>query len=109
MTTNHASRVLPGFHPDFQNSHAHAAERPGGDRGGRVRHGPGKEQGPGDLGITYGTDTLRLIDAFRGFGFPVGSVVLTRFSGQPAAGIFQVPAGGLGLKSTAITPLRIPL
>lgn len=30
----------------------------------------------GDLGITYGTDTLRLIDAFRGFGFPVGSVVL---------------------------------
>ena len=43
----------------------------------------------GDLGITYGTDTLRLIDAFRGFGFPVGSVVLTRFSGQPAAEIFQ--------------------
>ncbi|MFR5810172.1 MAG: DUF1846 domain-containing protein [Flavonifractor plautii] len=33
------------------------------------------------MGITYGTDTLRLIDAFRGFGFPVGSVVLTRFSG----------------------------
>lgn len=43
----------------------------------------------GDLGITYGTDTLRLIDVFRGFGFQVNSVVLTRFSGQPAAEIFQ--------------------
>ena len=52
----------------------------------------------GDLGITYGTDTLRLIDVFRGFGFQVNSVVLTRFSGQPAAEIFQAQLEGLGLK-----------
>ena len=52
----------------------------------------------GDLGITYGTDTLRLIDAFRSFGFQVGSVVLTRFSGQPAAEIFQAQLEGLGLR-----------
>ena len=52
----------------------------------------------GDLGITYGTDTLRLIDAFRGFGFQVGGVVLTRFSGQPAAEIFQAQLEDLGLR-----------
>ena len=39
----------------------------------------------GDLGITYGTDTLRLIDVFRGFGFQVNSVVLTRYQ-RPACG-----------------------
>ena len=48
----------------------------------------------GDLGITYGTDALRLIDAFRGFGFPVGSVVLTRFSRPARRGSLPVPAGG---------------
>ena len=31
----------------------------------------------GDLGITYDLDVLRLIDAFRGNGLTVGSVVLT--------------------------------
>ena len=39
----------------------------------------------GDLGITYGTDTLRLIDVFRGFGFQVNSVVLTQLQ-RPACG-----------------------
>ena len=32
----------------------------------------------GDLGITYDLDVLRLIDAFRGIGLYVGSVVLAR-------------------------------
>ena len=52
----------------------------------------------GDLGITYEQDTLRLIDAFRGFGFYVGSVVLTRFEGQSAAVAFQSHLEGLGVK-----------
>ena len=95
---NHASRVLPGFHPDSKirmlmqlkdqveivvTVSAMDLEK------SKVR---------GDLGITYGTDTLRLIDVFRGFGFQVNSVVLTRFSGQPAAEIFQAQLEGLGLK-----------
>ena len=36
-----------------------------------------KNKRRGDLGITYDLDVLRLIDAFRGFGLYVGSVVLT--------------------------------
>lgn len=35
----------------------------------------------GDLGITYDLDVLRLIDAFRGIGLYVGSVVLARYAG----------------------------
>ena len=38
----------------------------------------------GDLGITYDLETVRLIDAFRGFGLFVGSVVLTRYNENAA-------------------------
>ncbi len=95
---HHASRVLPGFHPDSKirmlmqlrdQVEIVVAVSAMDIEKSKVR---------GDLGITYGTDTLRLIDAFRGFGFHVGSVVLTRFSGQPAAEIFQAQLEALGLK-----------
>ena len=39
----------------------------------------------GDLGITYDEDTLRLIDAFRGIGLYIGSVVITHYREQSAA------------------------
>ena len=39
----------------------------------------------GDLGITYDSDVLRLIDEFRGRGLYVGSVVITQYSGQHSA------------------------
>ena len=42
-----------------------------------------------DLGITYDLDVLRLIDAFRSYGLYVGSVCMTRFSGQPSAIAYQ--------------------
>ena len=34
----------------------------------------------GDIGITYDADVLRLIDAFRGNGLYVGSVVIAQYS-----------------------------
>ena len=52
----------------------------------------------GDLGITYDSDVLRLIDQFRGRGLYVGGVVVTRYTGQPAADAFQLRLEGLGLK-----------
>ena len=52
----------------------------------------------GDLGITYDMDVLRLIDAFRGYGLFVGSVVLTRFAGQESAIAYQHRLESLGLK-----------
>ena len=43
-------------------------------------------------------DVLRLIDAFRGYGLYVSSVVLTRFENQANAIAYQKKLEGLGLK-----------
>jgi uncharacterized protein (UPF0371 family) len=53
----------------------------------------------GDLGITYDLDVLRLIDAFRGLGLYVGSVVLTQYVGDNrAADAFANRLDSLGVK-----------
>ncbi len=95
----HASRVLPGFRPDSKIQMLMKLK----DREeilivlnaddietSKVR---------GDLGITYDADTLRLIDAFRGIGLHVGSVVLTRFANQPAAVAFEQRLNAQGMKT----------
>ena len=52
----------------------------------------------GDLGITYDADVLRLIDAFRGIGLYVGSVVLTRWREQRTAVAFKQRLESLGVR-----------
>ncbi len=95
----HASRVLPGFAPDSKVQmllelkemaelvivlNANDIEK------NKVR---------GDLGITYDLDVLRLIDAFRGLGLFVGSVVLTQYGGDHrAADAFANRLDSLGVK-----------
>ena len=94
----HASRVLPGFAPDSKIRMlvelANEAEIVIVINAADIE----KNKVRGDLGITYDQDTLRLIDAFRDFGLFVGSVVLTRYTGQPAAAAFQHKLENLGLK-----------
>lgn len=94
----HASRVLPGFEPDSKlrmleqlrdKAEIIVAINAGDIEKNKVR---------GDLGITYDSDVLRLIDQFRGRGLYVGSVVVTRYTGQPAAAAFQARLEGLGLR-----------
>lgn len=75
MDDNHASRVLPGFHPDSKIRMLMQLKDQVEIVVAVSAMDLEKSKVRGDLGITYGTDTLRLIDAFRGFGFPVGSVV----------------------------------
>ena len=94
----HASRVLPGFQPDSKVQmllklkereeilivlNADDIEK------SKVR---------GDLGITYDSDVIRLIDVFREFGLYVGSVAVTQYTGQSAADQFQRRLEGMGLK-----------
>ena len=43
----------------------------------------------GDLGITYDTDVLRLMNEFRDVGLYVGSVVITHYTGQDSASLFK--------------------
>ena len=94
----HAARVLPGFAPDSKirmlcklsdTAEIVIAVHAGDIEKNKVR---------GDLGITYDQDVLRLIDAFRGFGLYVGSVVLTRFEGQSGAIGFQRRLESLGIR-----------
>ena len=84
----HASRVLPGFAPDSKVrmlSHlSNQAEIVIVISAGDIE----KNKVRSDLGITYDVDVLRLIDAFRGIGLYVGSVVITQYSGQAAADAF---------------------
>lgn len=95
---HHASRVLPGFAPDSKirmleklkdKAEVIIAINAGDIEKNKVR---------GDLGITYDQDVLRLIDAFRGYGLYVSSIVLTRFQEQPSAIAYQKKLEGLGLK-----------
>ena len=94
----HASRVLPGFAPDSKikmlielkdEAEIIIAINTADIEKNKVR---------GDLGITYDLDVLRLIDAFRGYGLFVGSVVMTRFSETPAAQSFKHKLENLGIK-----------
>ncbi len=95
----HASRVLPGFEPDSKirmlqqlkdyveivitiNSEDIECNK--------IRS---------DLGISYTDDVLRLIDTFRGMNLYVGSVVLTRYNGQPSANAFLKQLNMLGIKN----------
>ncbi len=110
----HASRVLPGFEPDSKVKmllnlkddaeiviviNADAIE---------------KNKRRGDLGITYDLETLRLIDALRGIGLFVGSVVITCYTGQRLAQAFEKRLQNLGIKvyrhyPIAEYPSNIPL
>ncbi len=94
----HASRVLPGFQPDSKikmlaklkdEAEIVIVINAGDIEKNKVR---------GDLGITYDMDVLRLIDAFRGYGLYVGSVVMTRYTEQPAAVAYGKKLQELGIK-----------
>jgi len=94
----HASRVLPGFEPDSKvkmllemKDEAEIVIAISADDIERNKR-------RGDLGITYDDDTLRLIDAFRGIGLYVGSVVITHYRSQLAADQFKKRLESLGIR-----------
>lgn len=94
----HASRVLPGFEPDSKlrmlMQLSDQAEIVIVISAGDIE----KNKIRGDLGITYDTDVLRLIDAFEGKGLYVGSVVITQYTGQASADLFKSRLQKLGFK-----------
>ena len=101
----HASRVLPGFAPDSKmrmlqqlsdDVEIVIAINANDIESNKIR---------GDYGITYDEDVLRLIDTFRELGLYVGSVVLTRYGGQPAADAFVKRLNTLGIKNYRHYPI----
>ena len=102
----HAARVLPGFKPDSKVRMLMQLK----DQAEIVIviNADAIEQSKrrGDLGITYDMDTLRLIDAFRGIGLFVGSVVITCYNGQSAADKFEKRLEALGVKCYKHYPIE---
>jgi uncharacterized protein (UPF0371 family) len=94
----HASRVLPGFQPDSKvkmllklKDKVEIVISISADDIERSKR-------RGDLGITYDQEVMRLIDAFRGIGLYVGSVVITRYRAQVTTDLFQKRLNDLGIK-----------
>jgi len=94
----HASRVLPGFAPDSKMQMLQKLS----DKveivivisaqdieNNRLR---------GDLGITYDSDVLRMIDIFRSLGLFVGSVVISMYNDHSAVKSFKNKLEMLGMK-----------
>ena len=101
----HASRVLPGFEPDskirmLKNLSADAeiiiAISADDIEKNKVRS---------DLDITYDEDVIRLIGVFRSLGFYVGSVVITKYAGQPAADFFRKRLSQIDVRSFLHYPI----
>ena len=102
----HASRVLPGFEPDSKfrmlKSLSDDVEIIIAINANHIE----KNKARGDLGITYDEDVLRLADIFRSNGFLVGAVVLTLYSGQPAADQFRRRLSMLGITCKLHYPIE---
>ena len=81
----HASRVLPGFQPDSKL----CMLRELSDQAEIVivisAEDIEKNKIRGDLGITYDSDVLRLMQIYQGLGLYVGSVVITKYNAQESA------------------------
>ena len=94
----HASRVLPGFQPDSKIRMLSQLS----DQAELVivisAEDIEKNKIRGDLGITYDSDVLRLIDVYKGLGLYVGSVVITKFGGQESASLFKKRLEKMGIK-----------
>ena len=94
----HASRVLPGFKPDSKMRMLQALADDVEIIIAINANDIEKNKIRGDLGITYDDDVLRLMDVFRGLNLYVGSVVITRYAGQPAADMFRKRLADLGIR-----------
>lgn len=94
----HASRVLPGFHPDSKlqllMQLSDQAEIVIVISAADIE----KNKIRGDLGITYNSDVLRLMESFEEKGLYVGSVVITQYSGQASADLFKQRLCKLGIR-----------
>lgn len=110
----HAARVLPGFQPDSklkmllnlkEKVEIVIAVNANDIQKNKVRS---------DIGISYDSEVLRLIDAFRGIGLYVGSIVITQYANQSSADSFKAHLEHLGIKvflhyAIAGYPNNIPL
>lgn len=94
----HAMRVLPGFDPDGKVKLLHRLR----DKAEMIIcvYAGDIEQNKvrGDLGITYDRDVLRMIDDLHHWDLKINSILITRYTGQPAATQFKNMLERRGMK-----------
>ncbi len=101
----HASRVLPGFEPDSKIRMLQTLKKDVEIVVVINANDIEKKKTRGDLGITYDEDVLRLIDIFKSLELFVGSVVVTCYTGQPAAKAYLNKLSLLGIKNYKHYPI----
>lgn len=101
----HAARVLPGYEPDNKIKLLHElreqVEIVIAINASNIEHSKAR----GDLGISYDQEVFRLIDKFNDLDIYVGSVVITQYSGQPAADAFRKELDKHGITSYLHYPI----
>ena len=101
----HAARVLPGFHADGKIRLLQAmkdqAEIIFAISAGDIE----KTKIRADLGISYDMEVLRLIDDITETGLSVNSVVITQYTGQPAADAFAKKLTSRGVRNYIHRPI----
>ena len=102
----HASRVLPGFEVDAKIKLLYEMR----DKAEIIfvisAENIEKTKIRADLGITYDMDVLRLIDDVTAMGIDVNCVVITQYSGQSAADVFQAKLNMRGVKNYIHRPIK---
>lgn len=95
---NHASRVLPGFHPDSKLRMLMQLKEYAEIVTVISAIDIEKNKMRSDLGITYDEDVLRLRAEFENVGLYAGGVVITHFNGQSSADAYRHRLERLGIK-----------
>ncbi|MBE6935539.1 MAG: DUF1846 domain-containing protein [Ruminococcaceae bacterium] len=102
----HAARVLPGFDVNAKvkllKNFADKAEIVFCINANSIE----KNKIRADFGITYDQDLLRTIDAMRGMGLLVNSVVITQYADQPGAITFRNMLEQRGVKTYKHYPIK---
>jgi uncharacterized protein (UPF0371 family) len=103
---HHASRVLPGFDPNVKmrllSKLRDKAEIIICIYAGDIE----RKKMRADFGISYDADTFKLIDDLREWGLEVRAVVITRFTGQPAADAFRTKLERRGVRVYTHQPIE---
>jgi uncharacterized protein (UPF0371 family) len=95
----HAARILPGFRPGIKTEMLQTFKdqaeiifciNAGDIETKRIR---------ADYGISYDVDLLRLVEKFKAIGIPTAGVVITLYTGQPAAEKFARVCQRRGIKT----------
>ena len=94
----HASRVLPGFAADVKVKMLLEMKEKVEIVIAINAHDIEKSKKRGDLDITYDQEVLRLIDAFRGIGLYVSSVVITQYVSITTVDAFKASLERMGMK-----------